>query len=326
MSEGNKCSCVFHLAQLLGSPLVSAPPKEGSLSVTVQFLIPGFNLANKEKKAFVGLADRCGFDVYAMECRKVMENSTTKEDEPRRAVLASIAFYVAHVEGKDDEAQEVDKQSRLLVERYMGVLSFYAGMKLPVQDVQHTVIGADGQNRLRLDATRKAEIPRIEITLPEDPFGGKTPSDNIFSALFWLRRGLADKDVLEAYSSLMVCLQIVAREIVVDLGTEPRLCPSCKVELDQGKPGPTALARGLVVDKLGRPKEMFDRIWKVRNVVVAHGNETVTADTFLALTELKMDAATLCFDGIKLALGMNLERPPFLQDIFFISPSLMHLD
>ena len=207
----------------------------------------------------------------------------------------------------------------------MGILSFYVGVKLCVANAQLSVPNDDGRSQVKIEPKCKAFVPEIKFILPEKPFEGHTPSKHIFSALFWLRRGLAEKDSLETYASLMVCLQCIARELI-KLPADVKCCPKCKAEIATSGPGINALVRELVVNKIGAPKDLFDKIWEARNAVVAHGNKTISADVLLEITELKATAIMLCFDGIKLAMGMPKENAPFPNQANFVTPASLYLD
>jgi hypothetical protein len=151
------------------------------------------------------------------------------------------------------------------------------------------------------------------------PFGGATPPPHVFNALLWLRRGLAARDPLVTYGALMNGLQAVARGVA---GPRPDRtpCPQCGAV----KGGDEAESvRSLVVERLGAPVELFERVWRARNVVLAHSDEPVTAETLRVLTELKFDAATLCYQAIKLALGLPIDGPPALDRGQFITSTLM---
>lgn len=308
----------FRPRQSLGPPRTIAPPRAGSVSATVQFVILGFNFPESERSNFLNIATRCGLPVYDAKTERV------RSQDGQESTLVSIAFYVPEPAANQSHKAAVDETSVLLVERFMGTLSFHAGMKCLAVATQTSIIGEGGQVSTLMEPSGRAGGDRVSFRLPEEPFGGRTPSDNIFSALFWLRRGLAEKDPIETYSALMVCLQTIAREVVGPVRTEQR-CSGCGTTLFK-EPSVTASVRELVVNRLGASPELFSRLWKERNAVVAHGNETVAAETFLQLTELKFDAAKLCFAGVKLALGMPAEQPPWPERGFFVTSALMYLD
>jgi len=149
--------------------------------------------------------------------------------------------------------------------------------------------------------------------------------DCIFSALFWLRRGLAERDTIETFSAFMVSLQIIARNIVL-LEPLTRRCPSCRAELSDQEPSITLVVRELIVSRLGTSAELFDKVWKARNAVTAHGNLSVTPEVLLELTELKFETAKLAFQGINMMLGISLDSPQSPSDAFFKTDALMYAD
>ena len=84
--------------------------------------------------------------------------------------------------------------------------------------------------------------------------------------------------------------------------------------------------RELLVSRLGTSTELFDRLWKTRNAIVAHGNRPLTPEVFLELAELKFNAANLAFQSIKLGLGIPLDSPPSPSQAFFVTDAFMYVD
>lgn len=322
MTENNSkngSKFLFKPVQRLGIPTVFPPPAQGKLPVAVQFIIPGLKLGNKDKKSITKLAQICGMEIWGVDMSRA-QHEWTKEP----ATLATFAFYVSGESSEVESMEIIASTSRLLVERFLGLLSFFTGSKLSFVHLQFTTTGKEGQYTLHLPMRRRSSTPPMRIEFPSD-IDRLSPSDATFSALFWLRRGLAERDPIETFSSLMVSLQIMARQLVVQ---EPvvRYCKSCGNKYDSQEPSITSLMRELVVSRLGASTQLFNRLWKARNAVVAHGNKTITAEVVLELTDLKFDAAILAFKGIKLGLGMPLDMPPLPNQSFFITDAFMYLD
>lgn len=248
------------------------------------------------------------------------ENTRTKEP----ATHVTLAFYISSTNSEVENHQLFQSVSRLLVERFLGLLSFFAGTKLSAVNIQFTTRKKNGNYSKTLPVSAPTSTPPIIIEFPAD-LEDITPTNDVFSALFWLRRGLSERDPLESFSALMVCLQIMARHIV-RLSPVVHYCPSCGVELKTQEPSITSLTRELVVSKLGATKELFDRVWKARNAIVAHGNQPVTAEVFVELTELKFDAVILAFQSIKLSLGIPLDSPPLPDQALFVTDAFMYVD
>jgi hypothetical protein len=311
---------LFRPRQFLGPPRVVAPPKAGYVSAVVEFIIPGLAIAKSERNAALRFCDLLGLEIYRAAVDRVSEK---KMGTP--GTLISIAFYLPEVGSDEMVHNAIENAAVVLVERLMGMLSYFAGTKLTAVHAQWTWVRHDGGFRTVMQPSGRfpGEI-KIPFDLPADPFNGRVPTENVFTALFWLRRGLAERDPLDTYAALMVSLQAIAREVVGSTSVERR-CPRCGKVTAQDA-GVTAMVRELLVGRLEATKEDFSRIWKARNAVVAHGNEPVTADIFLQLTELKFDAATFCYKGIKLAMGIPLDGPPSPDPSFFITSSLMHVD
>lgn len=294
---------LFKPAQFLGHPTVFPPPAQGKLQASVQFIVPGLKLGNKDRKRVTQLAHNCGMELWAVDTQRV-ENKRTKEP----ATLFTFAFYVSPARSKDENGQVILSTSRLLVERFLGLMSFFAGIRLSFAHLQATTMGKEGHYVLTLPPVGRASTPPIRIDYPDD-VTNIVPPDDVFSALFWLRRGLAERDPIDTFSSLMVCLQIMARHIVVRRGASI-----------------TSLVRELVESRLGASPHLRRRLWRARNAVVAHGNLPVTAEVLLELTDLKFEAAILAFNSIKLSLGMPIDEPPLPDQRFFVTDAFMKLD
>jgi hypothetical protein len=202
-----------------------------------------------------------------------------------------------------------DSMARMLIERFVALVSFFAGVTVVVAHPQTTTRQSDGHARCLLRPTGRSEAPKVEFSLSDAQLMSLSPHPTIFSALFWLRRGMAERDALETFSALMVCLQILARD-AVSLAPTRTFCTSCGAETEIKPASISSIVREYVVGTLGESDELFNRMWKVRNVVTAHGNRDVTPEVLLELTELKLAAATLCCKGVKLALGLDPAMPP----------------
>ncbi len=313
-------SFLFKPGQFLGPPKIFPPIVSGKIPVSVQFVIPGLKVGNKTKKTIVQLAYKSGADIWGVETNTV-ENSATKDP----ATHVTIAFYINLVNGDDEKQRAIISSSRLLVEHFLGLLSFSIGAKLSAVHIQPTTINDKGQYSQILSMSKRTQTPTVKVDFSAVNIENSVVSDDIFSALSWLRRGLAERDSIENFSALMVCLQIMARHIV----TQPPIvhnCPSCGVVIDTQGPSITSLMRELIVTHLNASTELFDRLWKARNAIVAHGNLPITPEVLIELTELKFDAATLAFNSIKLGLGMPLDSPPLPNPAFFVTDAFMYID
>lgn len=309
----------FKLAQFLGAPKIFPPPAQGKIPASVKFIIPELKLGKRDKKNITQLAHKCGIEVYGVDT-ELAQNKRTKG----YATLVTFAFYVSSAAIEDENHEAVILTSRLLVERFLGLFSFFVGSKLSAAHTQVTTTSKEGQYKTYLSPIERSSIPPIAVEFPAD-LKSIAPSENVWSALVWLRRGLAERDPVETFSALMVCLQIMARHIVVQQPVE-RHCLSCGAKLETQEPSITSLMRELVVSRLGASPELFNRLWKARNAVVAHGNRPLTPEVFLELTELKFDAANLAFQSIKLGLGMPLDSPPSPDQAFSITDAFMYVD
>lgn len=299
----------------LGPPRVLAPRKEGHVSATVQFIVPGLALATGERERLVKLFDRLDAGVQAAAIERVANEGTGQT-----GILASATFYVP-AKRPDEAEAAIDTASALVVERFLGVLSFLAGVRCVAINAQTTRTGEGATYSTTLEPSSRSGQAPATLRWAPGAFGDATPPAHVFNAFLWLRRGLAARDPLATYGALMNSLEATAR-LLVDSGPAGKPCPHC----GRGPARETIDTDGvheLVVERIGAPAELFDRIWEARSAALALDGAFVTADTLRRLTELKLDAATLCYKGIKLALGMPLDGPPQLDPGQFITSTLM---
>jgi hypothetical protein len=309
---------LFNFSQFLGHPKVLPPAVEGKTLAAVQFIVPGLKIG-KDKPLFLDLAKKCGSEVWAVSI-----NSATNERTKEPATVVEIGFYVEGNPSEPDVTGPAYSIARILIERFVAMVSFFAGVTLVVAHPQVTTRHFDGHSRRTLPAIGRAEAPKIKFLLSEAQLKEISPQPTIFSALFWLRRGLAERDALETFSALMVCLQILARD-ATSLPLARTFCPSCGAETEAKPASISAIVHEYVVGTLGESEELFNRMWKARNAVTAHGNKDVTPEVLLELTELKFDAANLCYKGVKLALGLDPAMPPNPDPSFFATDALMYM-
>jgi hypothetical protein len=350
MEEASFATYLFRPAQLLGIPSVVAPSESGKISVSLQFIIPGFHISKAEKQKYNELIKKCHVGVWGSDIQNVKNNETGAS-----ATLVTIAYYIDKPGDDSERNQIIQNMSRLLIERFLGVVSYCAGTKLHGKNIVNTII--EGSNfKAILNAIGRTQSPKIEFDLPQDLIDN-IPSDRIFTALFWLRRGLAESDPIDTYNAFMVCLQIIARD------WWEKKNPGVEI------PGPTFLFKEFITTALGgswvnvtenhrenrmhrihfgikhplshllalfsssrtRPLgedlDLVEKAWKKRNAIGAHGNKlNINSDDFIGLTELKFEAAKWAYKGINLALGLDLENAPKPSQNFFVTAALMNLD
>ncbi len=301
---------LFKHVQNLGQPSVFPPSIQGKIQAAVQFIIPELKLGKHDKNFIAELASKCGIDVYAVDTTPI-ENKRTKQP----ATLVTLAFYVTAANSEDNN-RLIMLTSRLLVERFLGLLSFFVGAKLSFVHLQVITVTEERHYKKILPSASRSSMPILKVELPPKLDTDAVP-DDIFSALFWLRRGLAERDPIDTFSALMVCLEIMARHIVRE---KPERCPTC------GSQSITAIMREFIVSQLGANPTLFKRLWKARNAAIAHGGKPITAEVLLELTELKFDTAVLAFQSIKLGFGMPPDSPPLPNQGFFVTDAFMYLD
>ncbi len=316
-------------SQQLFSPSVTAPVEKGKISVNLQFITSHITMSAKGKDIFDKLIRKCldeiwGSNISTIKCRET-------------GLLYTFVEIAFHINEEEDFYRAVQNKSRLLIERFLGIISFCFGVKLSAWNIVLDV--KDDSGKLYPQTQRKIERPPTKFRVPDELIDGKVISSEIFNALFWLRRGLAERDPIDTYNAFMVCLQILAKDWwdkkiasgCIPYEPQPRKCPHCKEKLtNRGKYPPiTSLFTQYVIREFGASKGDVDEVWGLRNAIAGHGDKSnIDADVFIKITDLKFRAAEWAYQGINLALGLDLtsdDTPKPSQD-FFITDALMYLD
>jgi hypothetical protein len=307
--EGSLRTALNRPRPFLGPPRVLAPRKEGHVSATVQFIVPGLIASAAERARMLALFERTGLAVHAAVIERASNEGTGQP-----GVFVSATFYVR--DGPpEDAAKAIDTASSLLVERFLGMVSFLAGMRCVAINAQTTRTEEGSSFSTTLEPSSRAGQAPARI------FAGRTPSAHVFNALLWLRRGLAARDPLLTYTALMNGLLSAARDVVGDK-PEPGRCSRCGGPQAQ-EASETDWMRELVVGQLGSSPELFEKVWQARRAALGEDDQAVTAEVLRRLTELKYDAAELCYRAIKRAMGMPLDAPPQLEPSLFVTSTLM---
>jgi len=308
MEDSTEELYLFRPARLLGEPSVIAPPESGKISVSLQFIIPNVHISDAEKGKYRLLMKNCLSVVWDSDV------SNLKNEAGAQATLVTVAFYVDNQNGDNELHQAIENKSRILIERFLGVVSYCCGVKLSGRNIVNTII--DGSNfKAILHMTDRTQCPQIKFSIPQELIENKVPSDEIFTALFWLRRGLAESDPIDTYNAFMVCLQILARDWFKKKYTQNKI-PSISSQFED-----------YIITELKGDEDQVIKAWKKRNAIAAHGNKlNISADDLLGLTELKFEAANWAYKGINLALGLDLEKAPKPSQNFFVTDALMNLD
>lgn len=294
----------FRPAQLLGQPSVIAPQMSGKISVSLQFIIPDLQIAKNEIDSYKKLITSCVDEVWGSDILNV--NS---------AALITIAFYIEYIQDGNELHNAIENKSRIIIERFLGVVSYCAGIKIRAVNIVTT--RREGSNLVAtLNAIDKAQFPKVEFTLPQKIYEDEILTDEILTALFWLRRGLAENDPIDTFNALMVCLQVLARNWWELHKTEGETLPT-----------PTILFRDYLIREIGADPSQIKNAWKKRNGIAAHGNKlNIDANDFVGLIELKFKAIGWAYKGINLSLGLDLRNAPRPSQNLFMTPALMNLD
>jgi hypothetical protein len=274
-----------------------------------QFVIPGLSVVGEERE-FARLAAKCSDTVERMALQPVKADNN---DQP--GTLISIAFHYVP-DGDDGPTGRAETLGRLLIQRFVGMLSFAFGQRIGAVHQQIVKVRHNGQMSVGLHPERKSYGP-IKVELSDALMSAK-PSDATFDALFWLRRGLNEADHLDAFAALMVCLEVLARAHM-PMEMQVHRCGSCGEEVGRRSTAPVRV----LLTQLGATIEQCERMLRARNAVVAHGNESVTSPVIQDVVELKFDAAVFAFKGLKLSLGLPINGPPHPGQPFFMTDTFL---
>jgi hypothetical protein len=313
--EGSLRTALTRPRPFLGPPRVLAPRKEGHVSATVQFIVPGLVASAEDRQRALALFEHLEVPVHAAAIERASNEGTGQP-----GIFVSATFYVPD-NAPEDADRAIDTASALLVERFLGLLSFLAGVRCVAINAQTTRTGEGATFSTTLEPSSRSGQSPARLHWPETPFVGATPSPHVFNALLWLRRGLAARDPLLTYVALMNGLLSAARD-VVGRKPEPGRCSRCGGPQAQ-EVSEADWMRELVVEQLGASPELFERVWQARRAALGEDDRAVTAEVLRRLTELKYDAATLCYRAIKRALGTPLDAPPQLDPALFVTSTLM---
>lgn len=282
----------------------------GKLGAVIQFVVPTLRVSADDVPALESMALACGAEVEGSAFSR-----PPKELGEQPGTLVSIAFhYDLPLPTEDAHGDKAERIGRLLAERFLSFISFAAGERFLGIHQQVTRFTSNGPVSANLHfVSKRTDKPRgIDFAVA---VGSRRPSEEVFKALFWLRRGIADRDHLDEFAALMVSLQILATILVPAESTINR-CPHCQAPLGTLS---RSSVRALVVSVLGGSRARFNRLWKLRNAIVAHGNKPVTADVLHDVVEMKLDAIRLAFKAMRLALGLPPDGPPQPSPIIMIT-------
>ncbi|MGD9116732.1 MAG: hypothetical protein PVJ61_06100 [Dehalococcoidia bacterium] len=302
-------------------PCVLPPPARGKISAALQFVIPEIELEKTEKKNLAKLVPKCGAEIHDFTLTPFSNGGTEAS-----GTFFTFAFYVKQSFNDNKNKKLVRSLSRRLVTCFLGLLSFYVGTKLTAVNIRYTT----NDNRKKrysklMPVDSRDSMPKLSLRLPSEINKAIKPNDNVFSALFWLRRGLAERDVIKNFSALMISLQIMARRL--DQKQPGRQSyPSRGAGTEPPVPDLTSLMRELVVSKLGASPGLFERLWKARHAAVAHGDRPPTPEAFIELNELKFEAAVLAFQSIRLGLGIPKDSPPSTGQAPALTDAFTYID
>jgi hypothetical protein len=317
MNKPSEQYVLFNPSKFLGTPAVVAPLKLGKISVALQFIILGLTTPHENETDIINLIKKCMIDVVESNIKRIPGIKPPSS-------LITLSFYIDYCEDQGIRQQIIDTKVRNFIERFLGLISYCAGYKASAKNIITTITWGT-QNQVVSGARDKAKEPKIKFSIPEGLINGELPED-LFAALFWLRRGLEEKDPIERFWAFTICLQILARKLILEV-PERNKCPNCGEYLPIN-PYPISFQfKRLLISKLNTSGKVAKDIWSWRSKLVAHGGKiNLSMEDYFELTDLNFKAAELAYQGINLALGLNSATAPRPSQNFFMTDVLMNLD
>jgi hypothetical protein len=317
--NGETREFLFKPVPSLGIPNNIPVPSKGYLNATARFVIPGLQVGKSTKEKLKLLSQGLGVELIFFEIHDV------KSEQDKPGLMTTFCFSVSDAGGSSKNHAQVVGVSHLLIERMVGILSFCAGTKLQAIQRQYCIRPDERTVSQILGPGSRSGEQKNKFVIPSSLMISKATSDEVFSALFWLRRGMGEVDPLVSFSALMLSLQISARAII-EVQTNEEICPKCGEVVAQTKEGDTALVKRLLTEKLGADPKTAKKLWEYRNAVIAHGGKQVTAEIVVALTEAKFEAGTFAYKALGLALNIEPSECPAPTHSFFVTDAFMNLD
>ena len=308
---------LFKPSQVLGQPKEFPPLVHGKLPVVVQFIIPQLVIENEDKPAILEYA-RLSIKDFCQLNIEIVKNKTTNE----QATYVTLGFYISEHHSEDNDlSTKVISTSH--VEKFLSLLSFFTGAKLSAVHIQYDIKNEDGSLKKILPMIRRAAVPKIKTELRNYQIV-EPPNEEVFNALLWLRRGLAEHDPIITFSALMVSLEIMSR-LKSSIGATSLHCDNCGQICGHYEYHVTASMKDFLVNMLGCSIEKFNELWAARNAIVVHGRKTLSPEEYVKLTELKFEAGNYAYKGMKLCLGIDINFPLSPSPIFYVTDAFMHI-
>ncbi len=289
-------------------------------AAVAQFIVSDFIFQEREIPVLRKIARCC--ETHVSDA--VFESVKNKEGCP--GVLVSIGFEIDEDTDGNHLHRSLSNISRLLLERFLGLLSFALGIQLRGLHLQFTILHEGGGTKTIRPSNRTGESTR-NLDFPVAFTSGVLPliDESVFNALFWFRRGLAQQDSINTFNALVTCLEILSKRLVHPLPVVMDVCGKCG-EKRRRDAGAMASLKALLRDVLKCDDDIAGRIIRARNAITVHGGKAVNSEILADLTDLKFETATLACSALSIALEMDPNDAPVIRPEWFITDSDLYLD
>ena len=240
--------------------------------------------------------------------------------------LRASHWITIQFESDDLDREKVGLFSREALDRVVDLLSALSGEEVRIYYWRTSFTNETGQWMTVARPTTHISKPMISIDLK--PFlESKDLTERHYRALRHLRHGLANTSPEKRFSSLLLSVLILSRLFPPDI-QKITACRNCGHTISQHGPGERDYLLNLVNVLQGWSTAEINELWRLRNTLLAHGNEHLDAHAIWRLQEASMKTARLAYDTLKASLpNLEISGPAqswFFQDTFMLMDSGDH--
>ena len=217
------------------------------------------------------------------------------------------------------------------IESILDILSFT--LQIPIRKVYFEAL--DLSPPLVLKGERESlignEVPGIQKDTAAHQIGDKwiigiNPKlivlkldERVEAALRWYSKGVTSEAAVDKFAFFWIALESLSMPVkprqqvffkCQKCGHEIQKCPKCSYSTKHF-PNAKERLKELVVLKLKKPLNLFERLWKVRNMMF-HGRTKLTSDEVKAFLDTTYKLKLVTVEALKLRMGLRENEPPAL--------------
>lgn len=139
------------------------------------------------------------------------------------------------------------------------------------------------------------------------------------AALRWYSKGLTSEATVDKFAFFWIALESLSMPVkppqqvffkCQKCDHEIQKCPKCSYSTEHF-PDAKERLKELVVSKLKKPLDLFERLWKARNMMF-HGRTRLSSQEVKALLDTTYELRLLTMEALKLRMGLCENEPPVL--------------